>query len=397
MWSSIEEAVQDLKNGKMLIVCDDENRENEGDLIALAEHATPEVINFMVTHGKGLLCTPIGFSLAQSLGFEPMVEKNTDNHETAFTASVDHRSVKTGISAFERSATIQAIISDHAKPEDFHRPGHVFPLIARKGGVLERNGHTEAAIDLAELAGAKPAAIICEILREDGRMARLPELEKMAEKFDLKIITVKDLIDYRKHHQVERIVEVDLPTEYGHFRAIGYKGTLDGKEHVAIVKGQITGNEPTLVRLHSECLTGDVFGSERCDCGPQLHAALHAIEQRGKGVVIYLRQEGRGIGLLNKLKAYKLQEAGDDTIEANEHLGFPADMRDYGSAAEILADLGISNVQLLTNNPLKIDGLKQYGISQIERVPLELEANETNKRYLRTKAEKMGHLLHMSI
>ncbi|MFT8317024.1 MAG: bifunctional 3,4-dihydroxy-2-butanone-4-phosphate synthase/GTP cyclohydrolase II [Sporolactobacillus sp.] len=395
MFSSIDEAVQDLKNGKIVIVCDDENRENEGDLVALAEHAVPEVINFMVTNGKGLLCTPIDWSLAQSLDFVPMVEKNTDNHETAFTVSVDYRSVKTGISAFERAATIQAIVSDNARSSDFHHPGHVFPLIARKGGVIERNGHTEAAIDLAKLAGSKPAAVICEILREDGRMARLPELQTMAEKFNLKMITVKDLIIYRKKHQVRRITEADLPTLYGHFRAVGYKGTLDGEEHIAIIKGQVGGNEPTLVRVHSECLTGEVFGSQRCDCGPQLHAALRMIEQRGRGVVIYLRQEGRGIGLLNKLKAYKLQENGDDTVEANENLGFPADMRDYGSAAGILVDLGITNIQLMTNNPLKVEGLKQYGISQIQRVPLEIPANEMNRRYLITKEEKMGHFLHV--
>lgn len=400
MFSSIEEAVQDLKKGKMIIVCDDENRENEGDLVALAEHATPEVINFMVTHGKGLLCTPVDRTLAESLGFLPMVAHNTDNHETAFTVSVDHRSVKTGISAFERSATIQAIVSDDAKPEDFHRPGHVFPLVARSGGVLVRDGHTEAAVDLARLADAKPAAVICEILRDDGRMARLTELEQMAERFDLKLITVKDLIAFRKKPRVRRIVSVDLPTEYGHFRAVGYQneaGRAAGKEAVALVKGTVDGDEPPLVRVHSECLTGDVFGSERCDCGPQLHAALRTIETHGSGVVIYLRQEGRGIGLLNKLKAYKLQEAGEDTVEANRHLGFPADMRDYGAAAAILADLGITRVQLMTNNPEKIDGLSRYGIKIVKRVPLEMPANESNRRYLQTKSEKMGHLLHVPL
>lgn len=397
MRATIEEAVQDLKKGKVILVSDDENRENEGDLVALAEHATPEIINFMITHGRGLLCTPIDAALARSLGLAPMVEENTDNHETAFTISVDYKLVSTGISAFERSQTIQAMIAPNAGPSDFHHPGHVFPLIARHGGVLERNGHTEAAVDLAELAGASPAAVICEVLREDGHMARLPELERMAEQFDLKWVTIKDLIAYRRRHHVRRVIDADLPTEYGHFRIIGYKDLLNEKEHIALVKGRLNDHEPTLVRIHSECLTGDIFGSKRCDCGPQLLASLRLIEERGQGALIYLRQEGRGIGLLNKLRAYKLQEQGEDTVEANEKLGFPADMRDYGVAAEILNDLGISDIQLLTNNPLKIEGLKQNGITQISRIPLEIPANEQNRSYLITKQQKMGHLLHFPI
>lgn len=395
MPASIEEALSDLKKGKIVIVCDDEGRENEGDLVALAEKVTPETINFMITHGRGLLCTPVCRSLAESLGFKPMVASNTDRHETAFTVSVDYKDTKTGISAFERAQTIRAIVSDDVTASDFNHPGHVFPLIAKDGGVLERGGHTEAAVDLAKLAGAKPAGVICEIIRDDGRMARFPELEKMAETFGIKIITVRDLVAYRRAHGVSRVVTADLPTDYGHFKAIGYTGPFDEKETIAIVKGDVGGGNPTLVRLHSECLTGDVFGSKRCDCGPQLHASLQMIERRGAGVVIYLRQEGRGIGLINKLKAYKLQEAGEDTVEANEHLGFPADLRDYHTAAEILRDLGVTNVQLLTNNPLKISDLKEHGISQIERVPLEMPIGKENKKYMQTKVEKMGHLLHL--
>ncbi|RYL95249.1 bifunctional 3,4-dihydroxy-2-butanone-4-phosphate synthase/GTP cyclohydrolase II [Sporolactobacillus sp. THM7-4] len=394
MLSSIEEALQDLKDGKIVIVVDDENRENEGDLVALAEKVTPQTINFMITHGKGLLCTPVSASLAGSLGLKPMVDNNTDHHETAFTVSIDHKETKTGISAFERSLTIRALVSESALASDFNRPGHVFPLIAKDGGVLERAGHTEAAVDLARLAGTKPAGVICEIIRDDGRMARFPELEKMAQTFGMKMITIKDLIAYRSRHGIRRDVMADLPTEYGHFKIIGYTSPFDNKESIALVKGEV-GSGPTLVRLHSECLTGDVFGSKRCDCGPQLHAALEMIERRGAGVVIYLRQEGRGIGLINKLRAYKLQEAGDDTVEANEHLGFPADLRDYQTAAEILRDLGITDVQLLTNNPVKISDLKKHGISKIERVPLEMPIVKENKRYMMTKAEKMGHLLHL--
>ncbi|MCI1857819.1 MAG: bifunctional 3,4-dihydroxy-2-butanone-4-phosphate synthase/GTP cyclohydrolase II [Sporolactobacillus sp.] len=395
MQETIEEAVQDLKRGKLILICDDKNRENEGDLVVLAEHATPAAVNFMVTHGKGLLCVPVDTGLARKLGLAPMVANNTDNHETAFTVSIDHRSTTTGISAFERSQTIRAMVSETAGATDFHRPGHVFPLIARQGGVLERRGHTEAAVDLAKLAGAVPAAAICEVLDDDGHMARRPALEKMAERFRLKTITIDDLAAYRRQAQVRRVTEVDLPTEYGRFHAVGYRGILDGKEHIALIRGRLGGNEPTLVRIHSECLTGDVFGSKRCDCGPQLHAALRRIAEQGRGVLIYLRQEGRGIGLLNKLRAYKLQEQGEDTVEANQALGFPADMRDYGAAAGILTDLGITNVRLLTNNPLKIKGLKQHGIARIERIPLEVPANAQNKSYLLTKKEKMGHLLHV--
>ncbi|MCO7174905.1 bifunctional 3,4-dihydroxy-2-butanone-4-phosphate synthase/GTP cyclohydrolase II [Sporolactobacillus kofuensis] len=395
MLASIDEAIEDLKAGKLVIVCDDEHRENEGDLIALAEKVTPETINFMITQGKGLLCVPISQSLAKSLAFTPMVEKNTDQHGTAFTISVDHKDTTTGISAFERAKTIRAISAEGTLPSDFHRPGHVFPLIAKNGGVLERDGHTEAAVDLAKLAGARPAGVICEIIRADGQMARFPELKEMAKTFDLKMITVKDLIAYRQQHEIKRIVSTRLPTAFGDFTAIGYTSPFDDKETVALVKGKVGGDQPTLVRLHSECLTGDVFGSKRCDCGPQLHAALEMIEKHGSGVVIYLRQEGRGIGLINKLKAYKLQEAGRDTVEANEELGFPADLRDYHTAAQILNDLGIKHVQLLTNNPLKISALEEYGLSIHERIPLELPLNQDNQKYMQTKAEKMGHLLHL--
>ncbi|RYL92573.1 bifunctional 3,4-dihydroxy-2-butanone-4-phosphate synthase/GTP cyclohydrolase II [Sporolactobacillus sp. THM19-2] len=394
MFASIEKAVSDLKAGKIIIICDDEGRENEGDFVCLAEKVTPEAVNFMITHGRGLLCMPLDQRIADALKFRPMVDENTDNHETAFTVSVDSRKARTGISAFERAETIQAIVADQAKASDFHHPGHIFPLIAREEGVLRRAGHTEASVDLARLAGAKPAAVICEILKGDGHMARRPELEALAQTFGLKMITVKDLITYRQRHHVHREVSADLPTALGSFHIIGYSD--QGKEHVALVKGQVAGDQPVLVRVHSECLTGDVFGSERCDCGPQLHKALQMIEEAGKGVVIYLRQEGRGIGLINKLKAYRLQEKGDDTVEANLHLGFPPDMRDYAAAAEIIRDLGITKVRLMTNNPAKIKNLERHGLHVIQRVPLEINSNENNRRYLFTKAEKMGHLLHLS-
>ncbi|MFC7391510.1 bifunctional 3,4-dihydroxy-2-butanone-4-phosphate synthase/GTP cyclohydrolase II [Scopulibacillus cellulosilyticus] len=396
LFDSIEEAIEDLKAGSVIIVCDDENRENEGDFLALADKATPAVINFMVTEGRGLLCAPIDEETASRLQLSPMVDHNTDSNGTAFTVSVDHKNTTTGISAFERSETIQALVDPFAEACDFKRPGHIFPLIAKSGGVLRRAGHTEAAVDLARLSGARPAGVICEILKEDGQMARVPDLRKIADQFHLKMITIEDLIQYRKEHDplVKREVAVDLPTDYGDFKIIAYSNQIDGKEHLAIVKGDISSERPTLVRVHSECLTGDIFGSHRCDCGPQLHTALSQIENAGQGVLIYMRQEGRGIGLLNKLKAYKLQEQGYDTVEANEKLGFAPDLRDYEVSAHILKDLGIKYIRLLTNNPRKIKGLTKYGIEIEERVPLEMPANKSNIRYLKTKHEKLGHLIH---
>lgn len=396
MFDTIEEALAELKEGKVIIVCDDEDRENEGDFVALAEKATPDVINLMVTHGRGLVCVPIEEELAQKLDLLPMVSRNTDPHGTAFTVSIDHKFLTTGIYAFERSATILSMLDPDAKPADFKRPGHIFPLIAKNGGVLRRTGHTEAAVDLAKIVGAKPAGVICEIMNEDGTMARVPQLRKIADKLNMKMITIKDLIAYRNKTDqlIKREVEIKLPTEYGEFKAVGYSNLVDDKEHVALVKGEIDSDQPVLVRVHSECLTGDVFGSYRCDCGPQLHAALKQIEMSGSGVLLYMRQEGRGIGLLNKLRAYKLQEQGYDTVEANEKLGFSADLREYGIGAQILKDLGVRKIKLLTNNPRKIKGLKGYGLEVVERVALQMEMREENEKYLRTKHDKLGHLLH---
>ncbi|MGG1401069.1 bifunctional 3,4-dihydroxy-2-butanone-4-phosphate synthase/GTP cyclohydrolase II [Bacillus salipaludis] len=396
MFNTIEEALEDLKQGKVVIVCDDEDRENEGDFIALAEKATPDVINLMATHGRGLICVPIQEELAQKLDLSPMVSVNTDSHGTAFTVSIDHKFSTTGISAFERSATVLSLLDPESKPSDFKRPGHIFPLVAKKGGVLRRTGHTEAAVDLATLCGAHPAGVICEIMNEDGTMARVPQLRKIADSLNVKLITIKDLIEYRnkKDQLVKREVEINLPTEFGNFKAVGYSNLVDNKEHVALVKGEIDPEKPILVRVHSECLTGDVFGSYRCDCGPQLHAALSQIDKEGNGILLYMRQEGRGIGLLNKLKAYKLQEEGYDTVEANEKLGFGADLREYGIGAQILRDLGVKQMRLLTNNPRKIKGLKGYDLEVVERVPLQMEMRKENANYLRTKHDKLGHLLH---
>ncbi|MCQ6267071.1 bifunctional 3,4-dihydroxy-2-butanone-4-phosphate synthase/GTP cyclohydrolase II [Fictibacillus sp. WQ 8-8] len=395
MFHSIEEAVQDLVMGKPVIVVDDEDRENEGDFVAIAEKVTPETVNFMAKYGRGLICAPIDEQLAAKLELSPMVSHNTDPHGTAFTISIDHKSTTTGISALERAVTIQKMVEEESKGADFKRPGHIFPLIAKKGGVLQRAGHTEAAVDLAILAGCKPAGMICEIMNEDGSMARVPELQEIAREHDLKFITIKDLIQYRnqKEKLVAKEVEIKLPTEYGEFTAIGFTNLIDDKEHVALVKGTIDPDQPVLVRVHSECLTGDVFGSRRCDCGPQLHAALRQIQEADTGVLLYMRQEGRGIGLLNKMKAYKLQEEGYDTVEANEKLGFAPDLRNYGIGAQILKELGIKKMRLLTNNPRKITGLKGYDLEVVERIAIQTPSNKDNENYLKTKQTKLGHLL----
>lgn len=395
MFNKIEEVIEDFKNGKMVIMVDDENRENEGDIVIAGQFATNENINFMATYAKGLICVPIREERANKLGFNQMVENNEEEYGTAFTVSVDHANTTTGIAPFERAVTIQGIVNKEAKKSDFKRPGHIFPLVAKDGGVLKRTGHTEGSVDLCKLAGLEEVAVICEIVKDDGTMARVPDLMEFAQKHGLKIISIEDLVKYRREREVliERVVETNMPTTYGEFKAIGYINKLNGEHHVALVKGNINNNDDVLVRVHSECLTGDVFHSLRCDCGEQLDAALKRIAKEGKGVLLYMRQEGRGIGLINKLKAYKLQDKGMDTVEANLALGFPEDMREYGIGAQILKDLGIKKMKLMTNNPKKISGLNGYGLEVVDRCSIEFEPNKNNEEYLRTKKEKMGHYL----
>lgn len=397
--NTIEEALTDIKAGKVVIVVDDEDRENEGDFLCAAESITPEIVNFMATHGRGLICAPLLESRCKELGLGLMVPENTALHETPFTVSVDllEHGCTTGISAGDRARTILALIDPDIDPKVFGKPGHIFPLMAKKGGVLRRAGHTEAAIDLARLAGFQPAGVIVEIMNDDGTMARLPDLAIIAKKFDLKIITIKDLIAYRMKHEslIEKNVKVKMPTQWGNFELIAYKQTTTGEEHLALIKGEWDKDEAILTRVHSSCITGDIFGSCRCDCGPQLHKAMEMIEKEGKGVLLYMNQEGRGIGLFNKLKAYKLQEEGKDTVEANLELGFKEDQRDYGVGAQILNDLGVSKMKLMTNNPTKRAGLIGYGLEIVENIPVEIASNEHNEFYLETKKFKMGHDLKL--
>ncbi len=396
-FNTIEEAIEDLKAGKMIVAVDDPDRENEGDLICAAEFATLENVNFMASQAKGLICMPMSRDLTRKLGLEQMVAHNTDNHATAFTVSIDHVSTTTGISALERSITAMKAVEDGARAEDFRRPGHMFPLEAKPAGVLERMGHTEATVDLMRIAGLKECGLCCEIMREDGTMMRTQELQEFARHHGLKMITVADLILYRRKTEmlVERVTEAELPTRFGNFRAYGYVNKINGEHHIALVKGDVANGEPVLCRVHSECLTGDAFGSLRCDCGEQLAEALRRIEKAGRGVLLYMRQEGRGIGLINKLRAYNLQDDGMDTVEANLALGFKSDLREYGTGAEILADLGVKKMILMTNNPLKIKGLDGFGLEIVDRQPIEMTCNEKNEFYLYTKYKKMGHILHV--
>ncbi|MFC1767778.1 bifunctional 3,4-dihydroxy-2-butanone-4-phosphate synthase/GTP cyclohydrolase II [Candidatus Margulisiibacteriota bacterium] len=397
-FNTIEEALKDISNGKMVVVLDDRERENEGDLVMAAEKVTEDNINFMITHGKGLVCVPMAEERLKALELSQMVSENSEAHKTAFTVSVDaHKrfGLTTGISPFDRAKTIELLINPKTKPGDIVRPGHIFPLKAVAGGVLRRAGHTEAAVDLAKLADLYPAGIICEIIKKDGKMARTPDLFKFAKKFKLKVVTIADLIKYRikREKLINKAVTAKLPTKWGSFNLYAYEDKLYGYQHLALVKGSISKRKDVLVRVHSECLTGDIFGSRRCDCGEQLDKALCMIEKEGRGVLLYMRQEGRGIGLLNKLKAYELQDKGRDTVEANKELGFPADLRDYGIGAQILVDLGLSSIKLITNNPRKIVGLEGYGLRVSKRIPLEISPNKHNIRYLKTKSEKLGHIL----